>query len=398
MIPYLRHDFNQRFCPEAYRRMLHSLDACIRTHVELRIAETPCFFPKKLLDEMAATGAELVEGLVHDLEYLKASREAIPPECRVANETPHPHFAAADFCLVNGGKGKAIPQLVHIHASPPAFGFQLVLNELYRSAYELDHSLRYLLGGHTESSFWKLMERTVRRGHHPEHVVLAGMNLEQQKSFPDVLVIAERLGIEPIEMTKLEPDAAQDRTPHLCYRKGGKRVPIYRIYNYSQPDDFGCGQAELLFDPRDSFEVEWAGHPNWGFHISRFALPYLHHPAVVPAVFLDDWLSGKGRHRLPRDPAQRVLKPISPRYGKDINAPSDHGLTSIPKAERRNYLIQKKTNPAIAIDTPSGEAELEVRILYLWPDGGRLEPVLSQARLTRAEWSGVSAVFYEDHP
>jgi hypothetical protein len=37
----------------------------------------------------------------------------------------------------------------------------------------------------------------------------------------------------------------------------------------------------MPFDFRDDLEVEWAGHPNWFFRLSKFSLPYLHHPAVA---------------------------------------------------------------------------------------------------------------------
>ena len=43
----------------------------------------------------------------------------------------------------------------------------------------------------------------------------------------------------------------------------------------------------MAFDFRDDLDVEWAGHPNWFFRLSKFSLPYLHHPAVPRTRFLD---------------------------------------------------------------------------------------------------------------
>jgi len=37
---------------------------------------------------------------------------------------------------------------------------------------------------------------------------------------------------------------------------------------------------ELPFDFRDDLNVEWAGHPNWYFRISKYSIPYLKHPSV----------------------------------------------------------------------------------------------------------------------
>jgi hypothetical protein len=41
------------------------------------------------------------------------------------------------------------------------------------------------------------------------------------------------------------------------------------------------------------------------------------------------------------------------------------------------------------IDTPFGMTQAEIRILYLWPDGGTMQPVLSLARLGRGKMMGV---------
>ena len=57
------------------------------------------------------------------------------------------------------------------------------------------------------------------------------------------------------------------------------------------------------------------------------------------------------------------------------------------------------------IDTPHGLTQAEFRILYMWPDGGKLTPALSLIRLGRGkmmgvdhnknqEWVGASAAFF----
>jgi hypothetical protein len=406
VIDSLRRDFNQRFRPAAYRKMLHSLDACVRAHVDFRVAETPCFFSKALLDEMAVIGAELTHRLVGNQSYLKASCAMIPAQYCAADETPHPHFMTADFGLVREADGKLTPKLVEMQAFPSVFAYQFVLNEVYRSAFELDGSLGYLLGGHTESSFWKLMERVILRGHHPEHVVLTEVEPRKQKTLPDFLVTAERLGIEIVDIAELVPDVRPGKPMRLCYRKGSKLVPVKRIYNRAIVDELMRKQIELPFDYRESFDVEWAGHPNWYFHISKFSIPYLDHPAVPAAVFLDDWLAGKGRNRLPADREQWILKPLFSFAGKGIEfAPSNEALEAIPKPQRHEYLLQQRVRFEPVIDTPHGLTQPEVRILYLWPDGGAMEPVLSLVRLGRGkmmgvdhnrdqEWVGGSAAFY----
>jgi hypothetical protein len=406
VIASLRHDFNQRFQPETYRKMLHSLDACVRSHVEFRVAETPGFFPRQLLEEMAAIGEDLTYSLVGDQSYLAASRTMIPAQYCAADETPHPHFMTADFGLVREPDGRLSPKLVELQAFPSIFGLQFVLCEIYRSAYKLDDSLQYLLGNHTEASFWKLIHQVVVAGHDPENVILTEIEPQSQKTLPDFRVTAERLGIEIVDITELVPDIRPGRQPRLCYRKGKKLVPVHRIYNRAIVDELMRKKIELPFDYRESFDVAWAGHPNWYFHISKFSIPYLDHSSVPATVFLDDWFAGKHDDKLPQDRSQWILKPLFSFAGKGIEfAPSDELLASIPKQKRREYLLQERVQFESVIETPHGRTQPEIRILYIWPDGGKLQPVLPLLRLGRGkmmgvdhnrglEWVGGSAAFY----
>ena len=44
---------------------------------------------------------------------------------------------------------------------------------------------------------------------------------------------------------------------------------------------------KTAFQLTDEMEVEWAGHPNWFFRMSKFSLPYLRHECVPKTWFLD---------------------------------------------------------------------------------------------------------------
>jgi hypothetical protein len=408
VIRSLRKEFNSRFSPETYRLFLRNLDACVRTHVGFRVAETPVFFPRALLDEMADLGAELTRSLVSDPEYLAKSAKVIPEAWRAADETPHPHFMTVDFGLVKDESGNLSPRLVELQAFPSVYGYQFVLSENYRTAFHLDSiaSLDYYLGGHNEASFWKKMQQVILNGHDPENVVLAEIDPMQQKTLPDFQVTADRLGIRIVDIAEILPQDRPGRQPRLCYREGKRLIPIHRIYNRAIVDELIQKKVHLHFDYRESFDVEWAGHPNWYFHLSKFSIPFLDHPCVPPAVFLDDWFHGRGRDRLPADRQQWILKPLFSFAGKGIQfAPSDEELEAISPRERGNYLLQQRVKFESVIDTPFGVTQPEIRILYLWPDGEDLQPVLPLVRLGRGkmmgvdhnrdlEWVGASAAFY----
>ena len=411
MIPALRQDFNARFRPEAFHNLQQSLDAVSRTHVAFPVAETPCFFPEPLLSAMARIGAALTLQLVKDPTYLARSLAAIPEPWRAANQTAHPHFLTADFGLVRDPAGRLAPRLVEMQAFPSVFGFQFAASEAYRSAFSLDPSLRYLLGGLDEAGFWELLSRTIVAGHDPETVVLIDVDPIHQKTLPDFNITSDRLGIRVVDIADLEPFKPARSGPgqlrRLGYRDGERLVPVRRIYNRAIVDELVRKQVPLQFDYREPFDVEWAGHPNWYFHISKFSIPFLDHSAVPPAVFLDDWFGNPAsRNRLPRDRDRIILKPLFSFAGQGIQfAPSDAELAAIPPAERSNYLLQERVTFVPVIDSPFGPTQAEIRILYVWPDGSDLTPLISLVRLGRGammgvdhnrgqSWVGASAAFF----
>src|SRR5579859_3895378 len=82
MIPSLRQQFNSGFTPEKYRAFLRQIDEACGTHVQFRLSETPCFFPKELLDRMAADGENLIRQLVDNAQYRAKSMRPSPPNSK----------------------------------------------------------------------------------------------------------------------------------------------------------------------------------------------------------------------------------------------------------------------------------------------------------------------------
>jgi hypothetical protein len=390
VISSLRQDFNRRYRSEDYPRLLDRLRKAVGAPIEFRVAETPCFFPAELMQQASATGSELTSMLVSNSSYLGASARAIPEAFRMPNETPHPHFMTADFGLVRAAGGKLELRLVELQAFPSVFAYQSVLSQAYRETFELDETLDGFLGGHTETSFWKLYSQVILGGHGPENVVLTEVDPYHQKTLPDFLITARQLGISIVDISELVRVAQPGGSPKLFRRDRGRLIPVHRIYNRAIVDEIVRRAIHLPFDYREPLDVEWAGHPNWYFHVSKFSIPYLDHPAVPPAVFLSDWMNGKGRDRLPSDRESLILKPLFSFAGKGIQfGPTDEDLLSIPDSQRGNYLLQERVHFEPTIETPYGPTQAEIRILYLWPDGGDMDPVLSLLRLGRGKMMGV---------
>ncbi len=388
MIEPFRSDFNARFTEAKYREFVNRLSSETGTEIQFRMAETPCFFEPALLHEMIGAGIELTGQLLGNAEYMRRSKAAIPERFDVPGQDARPHFMTVDFGLVRGAEGRLEPKLVEMQAFPSIFGFQPGFAQAYKDVFELDPRLTSLYDGLDEAGYWRLLREVVVGDHRPENVVLLEVDPDHQKTLPDFRRHEQQLGIRTVDIATVVKQGEA-----LFYRdalNGGELTRIERIYNRAIVEELVRREIPLPFDYRDQLEVEWAGHPNWYFQVSKFSIPYLRHPTVPSAVFLDEWFRGEGRDRLPADREHWVFKPLYSFAGKGIQfAPTDDDLRAIPIAERRNYLLQERVSFEPVIRTPEGMTQAEVRILYLWPEKGDLTPMTSLVRMGRGLMMGV---------
>ncbi len=376
---------NNAFTDELYHELLERLDAATGTHVAFRVAETPCFFSPSLLEEMIGAGIELTKQLLENPDYMRRSSEAIPADFKVRRESAKPHFMTVDFGLVRSEDGRLRPKLVEMQAFPSIFGYQPLLAEEYRRMYRLDPELESLFAGLDDGAYWKLLGEVILGSHPAENVVLLEVDPFQQKTLPDFLMHQKKLGIAIVDVTQVVQQGRK-----LFYSKEGMLTPIHRIYNRVIVDELERKQIRLPFNYGDDLDVEWAGHPNWYFRISKFSIPYLQHETVPKAVFLDDFFARPDSHGLPKDRRQWVLKPLYSFAGKGIQfEPSEGDLLSIPVEDRRKYLLQERVQFEPVIRTPAGMTQAEIRILYVWPDGREMIPMTSLVRMGRGLMMGV---------
>ena len=379
MIPHHRERFNRDFTPERYQKFLSELDRRAGTHVKFRNCETPCFFPKQLLVKMVSYGKVLIEQLLDNPEYLAASDRAVPAEFRVPAEAPHPLFIQADFGL----DADLEPKLVEIQGFPSLYAYQPVQAEIYRDVYGLDPALRFEF----VDDYWPLLRQAVLGRCDPENVVLMEIDPAGQKTLPDFILMKEYCGIETVPVTEV--------------KKRGNRLyhgdtPIHRIYNRVIVDEFQRKNVSAGCDWRDDLDVEWAGHPNWYFRISKFSLPYLQHSSVPKTWFLNELST------VPRDLENYVLKPLYSFAGLGvIIEPTREQLESVNKSQ---YILQEKVDFVPVIQTPYGPTKAEVRVMYIWET--ELHAVTTIVRMGRGkmmgvdqnrdmEWVGASAGLFE---
>jgi hypothetical protein len=379
MIPALREAFNRNFLPETYQHLLKNLEASAGTPIGFRVSETPCFLPKALLDQMADYGRDLVLQLVNNPEYLRASDVTVPGRYNVANQSPRPMFLQVDFGLVRNPQGELEPKLVELQAFPSLYGYQPVLAQQYIQSYELPGDLGIYLGGHDHGTYQQLMRELIVAGHDPENVILLEIHPERQKTLCDFLITQKDLGIAIVDILNL-----RKRGRRLFYEKEGREIPVHRIYNRCIVDELERKGIQLPFDLTLPLDVEWAGHPNWYYRISKFSIPYLKHTCVPKTWLLDH------NSTVPRDNENYILKPLYSFAGIGIKFnPTQADVDAIPAEQRHQYMLQERMRFEPVIATPHGATQPEIRIMYVWPEGGELTPVLPLLRMGRGIMMGV---------
>ena len=286
-------------------------------------------------------------------------------------------FVQVDFGLVRGAGGELQPKLVELQAFPSLYAYQPLLARTFVDVHGLDGKLRYLLSGLEPASYLKLLQRAIVGDCAPENVILMEIDPEHQKTLPDFLLTEKLLGIRTVDIRAIKKEGSS-----LYWELDGKRMPIHRIYNRAIVDELERKGVKLGFDFRDDLQVEWAGHPNWYFQISKYSIPYLKHPSVPKTWFLDQMQS------VPEDLENYALKPLYSFAGLGVViAPKKEDIAAVPPERRSQYILQERLHFEPVIETPFGGTKVEVRVMYVWVD--ELTPVLTILRMGRGLMMGV---------
>jgi len=250
------------------------------------------------------------------------------------------------------------------------------LTQTFQRCFDLT-PLEFLLNGLNVEEYKALLRKALLGDYQAENVILMEIHPEQQKTACDFYCTEKFTGVKAVGITEIKKHGKK-----LFYHAAGKEVPIHRIYNRVIVDEFIKKNIACAFDFRDELEVEWAGHPNWYFRLSKFSLPYLRHRHVPRAYFLDQL------ERYPENLENYVLKPLFSFAGSGVKIdviPAD--LDAIAEPERSHYLLQKKIAYGPVIKTPDAASKVEVRLMFLWLD----QPlaVTTLARLSQGKMLGV---------
>jgi hypothetical protein len=138
-----------------------------------------------------------------------------------------------------------------------------------------------------------------------------------------------------------------------------------------------------VVDIRQPLDVEWVTHPNWFYRISKFTMPFLKGDHIPKTQFLHEVT------KIPEDLQNYVLKPLFSFAGQGVIIDiMDGDIEKITDPE--NWILQEKVTYEPVLQSPDGGVKIEIRLLYLWPDGDA-KPTLAVnlSRLSRGKMIGV---------
>ncbi len=378
MISDIRKAFNENFSEAKYEALLNFIESKYHHRPPFNIAETPVFIPRPLKEKLFTACEEITDTLVRP-EFLEQSKGALLSGQVVPNETPHTVFLQMDFGICRDEKGDYTPQLIEVQGFPSLYFYQFELAKAYRKFYDIPDHLNHLFNGITEEEYLKKLHRIIVGDADPENVVLLEVEPYKQVTQIDFHIAKHLLGIEIACVTDLKKEGQK-----VFYEKNGKRIPVQRIFNRVIFDEL-IKRDDLRRDFYfiEDNEVEWIGHPNWFFRISKHTLPFLKSQYVPRSYFLNEL------EELPKDLENYVLKPLYSFAGSGviINL-NKYDLDRIKDPE--NYILQRKVYYEPVIPTLDVKAKCEVRMLMLWEPGQERPLIVNNlVRLSKGEMVGV---------
>ena len=381
MIQSVRQTYNQAFSPESYRAFLDTVDTDFPGQLDFRVAETPVFVPKILTDKILEACDDIIRVITRD-DFKVLTDKAIPPGQRVPNEDEHTQFMAVDFAVCKNEDGALMPQLIELQGFPSLYCFQPYIASLFRTLYPIPDNLSHLFTVASNADYLEQLRRMIVGDCKPEEVILLEIYPEKQKTRIDFVLTEKHLGVPAVCLTKIRKEGRA-----LFYEKDGRQIRIKRIYNRLIFDDLqNFPNLQTDFHLTDDVDVEWVGHPNWFFRISKYTLPLLKSPYIPASYFLSDL------NDYPTDLENYVLKPLFSFAGSGVKLNiTAADLDAIPAHQREGYLLQRKVKYEPIIQSPDGLVKCEIRMLFIWPKGDK-EPTLltNLSRLSRGEMIGVN--------
>lgn len=381
MIASLRHTFNAQFTEDKYVGMLADIVAQFNYTPNFKISETPVFIPKELKMKLVEACEDIMK--VIDQPNFKELTEGafFKDTMKVPNEDDHSKFIQLDFGVCLDDKGNLTPKLIELQGFPSLYFFQELLGGMYRKHYDgIPKDFSQHLHGLTSKEYIELLRTEIVGDTNPKQVILLEIEPEKQATAIDFYATEALLGIKVLCISKLIKKGKQ-----LFYKDdNGKDIQVVKIYNRIIFDELDQ-RPDLVrdYDFKDDVDVEWIGHPNWFFRISKYTMPLLKGDYVPKSYYLDQL------ETIPSDLENYVLKPLYSFAGAGVQIHVDKAMIDAVE-DKSNYLLQEKVAYAPIIKTMDDPAKCEIRMMLLHNGTTNKTQIVSNLmRLSKGEMVGV---------
>jgi len=399
MLSEYRKKYNANFSEKKYTAFLDDIAKQYDYRPKFKIAETPVFIPRALREKLLEACDDIIK--VIDKENFKSLTDAafFNEKDMVPNEDDRPKFIQIDFGVCKNEAGKLVPKLIELQGFPSLYCFQELLGHMYRKHFgdAIPKEFSQHINGMTPEEYVELLRAEIVGKTDPKQVVLLEIEPDNQATAIDFYATRQLLGIKILCITDLKKVGKE-----LFYDdENGKSIKILKIYNRIIFDElYQLNDLKTSFNFKDEVDVEWIGHPNWFFRISKYTMPLLTGDYVPKSYYLDKL------ERIPNDLENYVLKPLYSFAGAGVQINVTREMIDAIK-NKSNYLLQEKVAYAPIIETMDTPAKCEIRMMMMHNSKtDNIEVVSNLIRLSKGEmvgvkynrdksWVGGSTGFYE---
>jgi hypothetical protein len=378
MISKYRELFNAQFTNQKYQDFKNDIASDFNYLPTFRVAETPFFISKTLKAQLIEGCSEVISFIIQQ-DFKSLTNKSLELNHKVPNEDAHTTFLAIDFGICEENE-EVIPKLIEVQGFPSLYNYQANLYQKFKNQYSFLEELTPFFNGIENQQYLDILKEAICNFHPEKNVILLEIEPEKQNTKIDFYYCKKDIGIPIVCVTKLIKRAKQ-----LFYKnENGDEILVKRIYNRVIFDELDLRtDLKLNFHFSDDLDVEWAGHPNWFFRISKFILPYLKGKYFIETTLLSEL------KEIPEDLENYVLKPLFSFSGTGV-------IFHVKKEDIENvvekelYILQKKVNYKPIVQSLEGKVKAEVRVLCVWKKADEAPTLLCNlVRLSRGEMIGV---------
>lgn len=378
MIQKYRDLFNSQFTDKKYQEFKNDIASDFDFEPSFRVGETPFFISNELKSKLLEGCNDVIQ-LIKNKDFKNLTDSSLGVKCKVPNEDQHTTFLAIDFGICEEDE-TIVPKLIEVQGFPSLYNYQINLFEKFKNHYPFLTALTPFINTITPQEYLETLEEVICNNYPKENVILLEIEPEKQNTKIDFYYCRRDIGIPIVCVTKIIKKGKK-----LFYKnENGIEIHIKRIYNRVIFDELDSRKdLKLNFHFTNDLDVEWAGHPNWFFRISKFILPFLKGKYFIETTLLSDL------KQIPEDLENYVLKPLFSFSGSGvIFHVKKEDIEAV--VEKELYVLQKKVNYIPIIQSPDGKVKAEVRMLCIWKKEDDSPTLLGNlVRLSRGEMIGV---------